>query len=268
MLRYLFALLCLFQIESAHAACSTITTGIRPINPILTVPGPDAPLVTPLSPWYLVANSRIFANCTANQPLVIGVASSNRTAGYFTDPIDGNNYTIFKFEMSNTVGYIVAAGPPGGSNMQPALPQNSGIGPFNTFTVTPSTSDLYASYKYRLIRYATLTDTNSFNMGGFASLILYWKTPDAPKFDPYVYTSFVQDGTVSFTNSIFKTCSILSTSLQVALPKIDANQLNSINSTAGSTAFSLPLNCPSPVNLYMTITDISAPGQTSNIVSL
>uniref|UniRef100_UPI00128F9A61 fimbrial protein n=1 Tax=Aquitalea pelogenes TaxID=1293573 RepID=UPI00128F9A61 len=33
-------------------------------------------------------------------------------------------------------------------------------------------------------------------------------------------------------------------------------------------AFSLPLNCPSPVNLYMTITDISAPGQTSNIVSL
>lgn len=274
MLRYLLVLFCLLQATSSHADCSGSYSTSSNIQLSLTVPGPNAPLITPLSPW-VASTVGIFYGCKANEPLIIGISAGTRfTGSYFTDPADGKVYPIYVYYSSTlpeAVGYITGAGPVGGT-MQPALQQggsNIPAGTMNEFnTNADATGQAYATYKVRAIRIAALQNTNSINGMGYTYFVPFWRKPTDATFSNNYSRFNAPNPAATFTNSIFQTCSVLSSNLQVTLPKVDAIQLNSINSTTGNTAFNLPLYCPSPVNLFMTITDKSNPGQISNIISL
>uniref|UniRef100_UPI00137ADAA3 fimbrial protein n=1 Tax=Aquitalea pelogenes TaxID=1293573 RepID=UPI00137ADAA3 len=265
LLYYLLTILCLLQAITSEA-CTATSFGSISISPTVSVPARDAPLITPLGPWSSPVTMNIFSGCNdgvARTVLVYG-PSSFYLAGYYVDPADGKQYAIYtQTGFPAGVGFIGAAGPDA-SNLIPVIPEaNTGINnsfdPGNTNYITITT-------RVRLIRHAPLANTAPINLMGLQVAIFKWKYATQP------YASnpnaIYITGNATYTNTLFQTCSVTASNLQIKLPNINSNQLNSINSTTGNTAFSLPLNCPSPVNLYMTITDISAPGQTSNIVSL
>lgn len=118
------------------------------------------------------------------------------------------------------------------------------------------------------MRYAPLKSTASFTLSGVQAVIFKWKYDSDLVFRDYTAKVMLIGGTASYTNTLFQTCSVTASNLQVKLPDINSNQLNSIYATAGSTPFSIPLYCPSAVNLYMTITDNNNPGQSTSIISL
>ncbi|BBF87473.1 fimbrial protein precursor [Aquitalea magnusonii] len=69
-------------------------------------------------------------------------------------------------------------------------------------------------------------------------------------------------------NMTVNTCSLQSASISnINLPKIYSNALPSINSRAGSTPFSLTINCPNNTNLNITFTDNNKIGQTTNVLT-
>lgn len=69
-----------------------------------------------------------------------------------------------------------------------------------------------------------------------------------------------------FTTLSTKTCTISTKSVNVTLPDISGRDIPSINSTAGSTPFSIGLTCPQSMNVYMTLTDASNIGNQTNIL--
>ncbi|AZC32230.1 Fimbrial protein [Pseudomonas chlororaphis subsp. piscium] len=64
------------------------------------------------------------------------------------------------------------------------------------------------------------------------------------------------------------TCRIDTASIPVNLRSASASQLKGVGTTAGDTPFSIGLTCPENIRLYATLTDGSAPGNTSNQLSL
>ncbi|AZC32229.1 Fimbrial protein [Pseudomonas chlororaphis subsp. piscium] len=64
------------------------------------------------------------------------------------------------------------------------------------------------------------------------------------------------------------TCSINTPSIPVNLRDVSASQLQGAGTTAGDTPFTIGLTCPENIRLYTTLTDGSAPGNTSNQLSL
>lgn len=75
-------------------------------------------------------------------------------------------------------------------------------------------------------------------------------------------------GAFRATGTVFstKTCTVSTTSVNVTLPEIAGRDVPSINSTAGSTPFSIKLNCPQTINIYMTLTDASNVGNQTGVL--
>nr|WP_179254168.1 fimbrial protein [Burkholderia sp. AU33423] len=66
-----------------------------------------------------------------------------------------------------------------------------------------------------------------------------------------------------------QTCKVSDSSINVPMPQVMAKELNKVGATAGDTKFSIDLNSCSPgLGVYVTLTDVSNPGNRSNIVSL
>jgi len=72
------------------------------------------------------------------------------------------------------------------------------------------------------------------------------------------------NGTVTAT-----TCQITAPSITVNLPPVSAQRLASAGTTAGTTSFSIPLNCSSAAaNVYVTLTDATTPSNRTSLLTL
>lgn len=63
------------------------------------------------------------------------------------------------------------------------------------------------------------------------------------------------------------TCSVNTPNQTVNLDTVYATQLSTLNATAGTKAFSIELVCQGGINLHTTLTDNSAPGNTTNVLT-
>lgn len=114
----------------------------------------------------------------------------------------------------------------------------------------------------RFIRYAAITDTSTppipSSLGIFHWMVQYSTTST-------IYTNLVLNGS-SFSIQT-KSCTVLSNNIPVTLPPIQSTLLPTLDATAGSTPFNVGLNCPNPVNVYMTINDNNDPTSTAAFIS-
>ncbi|NWK77835.1 fimbrial protein [Aquitalea sp. LB_tupeE] len=104
------------------------------------------------------------------------------------------------------------------------------------------------------------------NISGSKNTTLGTETPGviASETNNYTYTANMNVNTFNVTTS---SCSLLSaSSTNVSLPTISKNGLSIQSTTAGSTPFSITINCPSPTNLNITFTDNNNIGQTTTIL--
>ena len=65
-----------------------------------------------------------------------------------------------------------------------------------------------------------------------------------------------------------QSCSVTTPSVSVPLPPVAASKLNAVGTTAGEANFAIGLSCASGSNVYVTLTDLTNPGNTSNQLSL
>ncbi|OMG72838.1 hypothetical protein BW685_14230 [Burkholderia ubonensis] len=66
-----------------------------------------------------------------------------------------------------------------------------------------------------------------------------------------------------------QTCKVKNSSIDVALPTVMVKEMKDVGSTAGDTKFSIDLHsCTIGTSVSLTLTDITNPGNTSNVLSL
>ncbi|WP_080414796.1 fimbrial protein [Burkholderia ubonensis] len=75
-------------------------------------------------------------------------------------------------------------------------------------------------------------------------------------------------GTGQKIETMQQSCNVTTSLVNVRLPPVNAGQLNSIGATAGDMGFNIGLKCYSSAFLYVTLTDLTAPGNTSNQLTL
>lgn len=63
-------------------------------------------------------------------------------------------------------------------------------------------------------------------------------------------------------------CTVSNPAITVNLPAVAAQSLSSAGKTAGATRFSIPLNCASGASVYVTLTDQTAPTNTTSLLTL
>ena len=237
----------------SHADCSTagsVTLSIQSIS----MPARNAPLITPISPWSSTIFTA-FSGCTLNQQTNISIIGGASIVGYYTDPTDGVTYPVISRPgiSPSGVGFILGVGPDSSHITALSYP----VAP--VISITPSINSIPAYVKVRLMRYATInTSKVTINTGVWAYLITTYQT-----------TARIQTGTPFFTfpSMIAASCSVNTSNIAVNLPSIIATQLSTVGATAASVPFNISLNCPNPVDVYMTMTDNSNPTQTSTIIS-
>ena len=269
-LGYLLAFLMLLAANLANAACTTVTFSSLFGFPSASMPARDAPLITPLTDWrrmYLP----IATGCdtrTKTYFYLSGSTANLTVVGYYFDPTDGVNYPVIGPPTPSTysfgaegVGYIAGAGLSDASITPYTVNQQTPITDF-----IPSSPTVYMVFKVRMVRYAKITSAY-LRLGG-----LTWgfvQSSYTSLFNQPLSTTGFGAGTqtlaiANYNNSA--TCAVNNSNLQVNLPSLMAKQLSTVGATAGGTPFTVSLNCPTPVNVYMTVTDNSNPGQTSNII--
>ncbi|MFA8394299.1 fimbrial protein [Burkholderia ubonensis] len=73
------------------------------------------------------------------------------------------------------------------------------------------------------------------------------------------------NGTLTVTS---QTCKVDKSSINVRMPRVTTADLKDVGSTAGDTNFSIDLNsCATGIGVYLTLTDVANPSNTSNILS-
>lgn len=65
-----------------------------------------------------------------------------------------------------------------------------------------------------------------------------------------------------------QSCTVTTPSPDVRLPPVAASKLNTVGMTAGDTGFNIGLSCKSGSNVYVTLTDLTDPGNTGNQLTL
>ncbi|KDB09866.1 Fimbrial protein [Burkholderia sp. lig30] len=65
-----------------------------------------------------------------------------------------------------------------------------------------------------------------------------------------------------------QSCTVTTPSPNVRLPSVAASKLNAVGMTAGDTGFNIGLSCKSGSNVYVTLTDLTDPGNTGNQLTL
>lgn len=135
---------------------------------------------------------------------------------------------------------------------QPAEPNNY----FNCELLNFSGS-YYATFHLQFYKTAAIVGSGTLDLSGQIFLAAYNGNIDN-----------TQALITTPSNVINTSCSTFNiTPNPVVLPAINSNQLSSANSTAGSTPFSININCPTSTNLYITLTDKNNIGQSGTILT-
>jgi len=64
------------------------------------------------------------------------------------------------------------------------------------------------------------------------------------------------------------TCSVTTPSVSVNLPTVSLSSLTAVGSTAGDTAFPIGLTCASGASVYITLSDVTTPANTTSLLTL
>ncbi len=64
------------------------------------------------------------------------------------------------------------------------------------------------------------------------------------------------------------TCTVTTPSVSVSLPTVSLDSLGSVGSTAGDTSFPIGLSCAPGANVYITLSDVTTPTNTSSLLTL
>jgi type 1 fimbria pilin len=99
---------------------------------------------------------------------------------------------------------------------------------------------------------------------------------------PSVSVTFTPTGSCSWSTGITNTlstsagnsavvpvtCAVTTPSVSVNLPSVSLSALSAVGSTAGDTAFPIGLSCASGANVYVTLSDVTTPANTSSLLTL
>lgn len=261
----------MLSISTAHADNSSYPncTGIGALNITLNLPTAiniatlpaNAPTITPVTDWFSVS-ALTYTGCSAtsgnnvNYLATVGGSLTNLT---YND--SGVSYDIRPF--AGGIGIIMSV-----QNIESgANPVPVRNGYYRVNLPITKNGNFSTIYRARLVRYSTTTNSGAISvpqtslMGASDWMYSYNTTTGAYSHIQNLYSS---PTTVSVQTI---SCTLNTSNINVQLPNILPSQLPSIGTTTGTTPFNVSINCPSPVNAYMTITDNSAPASTSNIIS-
>lgn len=99
---------------------------------------------------------------------------------------------------------------------------------------------------------------------------------------PNIAVSFAPTGSCGWNNSLPTTlvtsannsavvpitCTVTTPSVSVNLPTVSLGSLTAVGSTAGSTAFPIGLSCASGASVYITLSDVTTPANTTSLLTL
>jgi len=128
-------------------------------------------------------------------------------------------------------------------------------------SMLPSASTLYAKIHLQLYKIGPITNISNITLtNGSFRMIESYQDNSATYFYSYTRSN-------SFNLAIY-TCSMTSASTtSVKLPNVYGNNFFANGISAGSTPFSITVNCPNPTNLNITFTDNNNIGQTGNYLT-
>ncbi|WP_137008517.1 fimbrial protein [Aquitalea aquatilis] len=228
---------------------------------IATLPA-NTPTITPVTDWFSVSAlsytgcKAISGNNIAYQAALAGSGGPNPSHND-----NGMSYDIYPFVSG--IGIIMSVQNIESGN-SPAPLRNG-----NTRVNLPITNNgnFNTIYRARLIRYNLTTNSGEiyipqrYLIHGQDWMYNYNSASGAYTHVQRLYTS---PTTIKIQTA---SCTLNTSNINVQLPNMLPSQFPSVGTTNGTTPFNISINCPSPVNTYMTITDNSAPTSTSDIIS-
>lgn len=233
---------------------------------------------TPLTPWYITAFPQ-FIQCRADSSgmyyysYYAGTPFNTYTKQDYKEA--GYNWSLTYSYGSYGTGMGFAHGVSADGSKFFNVPANA-YGDYTALNLSGSkylnvgdvlTIPLY--YQYRLFKTPSGTGTAvkpgsyTFTYGSATSYIAVDVTGGGVT-NRLGNAVLIQPQTVTINN---KTCSVLSSSLAVNLPAANVNNFPVLGSTSSPTPFTIPINCATSTNVYMTFTDLSNPAQTSSVLS-
>lgn len=161
------------------------------------------------------SNSSVTCNFGSTSTGVINVVSSQPSAGS----------TIFPTSVSG-VGYRI---------LHPD--SNNYLSTYGSDTIDAGTYTLSVASAVQLVKTGPIASGASLSGG---TLLGYWQY--AGIFNTLRVEDFILGNTVTF---VAPTCTVTTPSIAVTLPTVSNTALSTVGATAGATAFTIGLNCPS-----------------------
>ena len=137
------------------------------------------------------------------------------------------------------------------SDFAPAVPGGAESQYIATFTI-----------QYQLVKTAAQVTA-----GGALTVpqMFYLMSHDAPNNQDSGQMAATGIGNTTITTA---TCSVATNPINVTLPALPASQLTAVGATGGDTHFQIELQCGAGATVYVTLTDASTPGNTTNQLTL
>jgi type 1 fimbria pilin len=253
----LFAAGCAALIASvpAHAALQCTITGSAAISfGTLTVPR-DTPVGTAIGP---VRSSTVSVNCPSNPGTVppynngwyiqyYPQLTSSAVVGAWNTGIAGIGIKVVDVTYGNTTLSTLALGK---------------WGDFGAPITTTAAFQGSFTFSYQLVKTAAqVTTGGAVNIPQLLTLVSH--NIPANITSPALVTLSVNN-----TSIVATTCTVTTPSVSVALPTVNASALSPVGTTVGNTNLSIGLSCQAGANVYVTLTDATAPGNTTSNLTL
>ena len=236
-----------------HFVTLNIPTSIK----IAAIPA-NAPMITPLTDWFSLTTLS-FTGCKASTTNNIryGMSPSfGATNATYTE--NGVSYNIYSY--STGIGIILSVQNANDTISKPlSLIQLSSV-----LLPIISNGDFYTTYRVRFIRYSKIPQGSISITQAFAMIAQDWLYSGVGNIAPNQQEVNFSATTI---NTQTASCTVNTSNINVQLPSIPSSKFNSIGATTGSTPFYISINCPSPVNVYMTMTDNTNPASVSDIIT-
>lgn len=240
---------------SANAALQCTITGSAAISfGTITVPR-DTPVGTPLSS---VQSSTVSVNCPSNPGTVppynngwymqyFPQLAVSPVAGVWNTGIAGIGIKVIDVTYGNKVM------------------SSLGVGGWDDFGAPITNTNAFTgsfTFTYQLVKTAAQVKSGgAINIPQLFTLVSHNIPLNVTS--PALVTISVNN-----TSIVATTCTVTTPSVSVTLPSVNASALGTVGTTAGNQNFSIGLSCQSGANVYVTLTDATAPGNTTSNLTL
>lgn len=240
---------------SANAALQCTITGSAAISfGTITVPR-DTPVGTPLSS---VQSSTVSVNCPSNPGTVppynngwymqyFPQLAVSPVAGVWNTGIAGIGIKVIDVTYGNKVM------------------SSLGVGSWDDFGAPITNTNAFTgsfTFTYQLVKTAAQVKSGgAINIPQLFTLVSHNIPLNVTS--PALVTISVNN-----TSIVATTCTVTTPSVSVTLPSVNASALGTVGTTAGNQNFSIGLSCQSGANVYVTLTDATAPGNTTSNLTL